>query len=134
MQVRANPLPAGRYWIFVQQSALEIMERWLKTNVNTVTLERRENSGGLWPFVSPNESFFIFAVRSPTLWTRGIGFPNAADSATQAAADVTQRPPPLTVKQAAKDVLETASEAATSAVTATVLVVAIVLWVSSQRR
>ena len=40
-QVRANPLPAGRYWIFVQIRIIEILELWLKYPVVT-TLKREE--------------------------------------------------------------------------------------------
>ena len=131
-QVRKNPLPAGRYWIFVQAPSIEILDQWLR--YPGVTVERREESGGLRPFVSPSEVFVLFEISLPLPWPRGIGFPNAAAADERKAADVKQRPPPLTVKQVAKDIVETASEAAAEAITGTVIVVAIVLWAASQRR
>ena len=131
-QVRKNPLPAGRYWIFVQAPSIEILDQWLR--YPGVTIEKREESGGFKPFVSPNEVFVLFEISLPLPWPRGIGFPNAAAADERKAADVKTRPPPLTVKQAVKDIAETASEAATSAITGTVIVVAIVLWAASQRR
>lgn len=134
MMVRANPLPVGRYWIFVQAPALAIFERWLQTNGSSVALERREDSGGMKPFLTPNESFFIFRVSQPTPWPRGVGFPNTADAATERAADVVQRPPPLTARQVAKDIVQTASEAATGAATATVVIGVLVVWALSRNR
>ena len=75
-QVRANPLPAGRYWIFVQSPSIEILEQWLK--YPGVTTLKREESGGMRPFVSPNEVFVLFEISLPLPWPRGIGFPNSA--------------------------------------------------------
>jgi hypothetical protein len=131
-QIRKNPLPAGRYWIFVQAPSIEILDQWLK--YPGVTVLKREESGGLRPFVSPNEVFVLFEISLPLPWPRGIGFPNAAALNETQASDVVQRPPPMTVKQAAKDIIETASEAATEAITGTVILAAIVLWAVSQRR
>jgi hypothetical protein len=131
-QIRKNPLPAGRYWIFVQAPGIEILDQWLK--YPGVTVLKREESGGLRPFVSPNEVFVLFEISLPLPWPRGIGFPNAAALNENQASDVVQRPPPMTVKQAAKDIIETASEAATEAITGTVIVAAIVLWAVSRRR
>jgi hypothetical protein len=131
-QVRANPLPAGRYWIFVQAPSIEILDQWLR--YPGVTVEKREESGGMRPFVSPNEVFVLFEISLPLPWPRGIGFPNSAAPSERQAADVKQRPPPLTVKQVVKDIAETASEAAGEAIAGTVLVAVVVLWALSRRR
>jgi len=109
--VRENPLPKGRYWIFVQKPALPVFERWLEGNAATVTLERREDSGGMRPFLTPNESFFLFSVNAPTVWTRGAGFPNTAGDVVKAD-DVGQRPPPLTTAGIVRDIVQTAEESA----------------------
>lgn len=132
--VRKNPLPPGRYWIFVQQPSSEIFDLWLKQHSGEVQVEKREDSGGVWPFISPLESFVIFRVDAATVWPRGVGFPNAADPATTKAADVVTRPPPPTVKDVVKDIEETAAEAASAAMTGTVVIAAIVLWVMSRNR
>lgn len=131
-QIRKNPLPAGRYWIFVQQPSIDILDQWLK--YPGVEVEKREESGGLRPFVSPNEVFVIFDISLPLPWPRGIGFPNSAAPDERQATDVKQRPPPQTVKQVVKDIAETASEAATEAVTGTVVLALIALYIMSRSR
>lgn len=123
---RKNPLPPGRYWIFIQKQSLDIFELWLKKNADIVTVEKREDSGGMRPFVNPNESYFIFNVKEATIWPRGVGFPNIADSATKQAADVVQRPPAPTVKDVITDIEKTAAEAAGDVVTA--VVIGLALW------
>jgi len=123
--VRKNPLPPGRYWIFIQKASLDIFEQWIRSP--SVTVEKREDSGGFWPFISPNESWFLFEISLPTPWPRGVGFPNAADPSTHQATDVVDRPPPVTAKQIAKDIVETASEAAKGAMTGTAIVAIIVI-------
>ena len=131
-QVRANPLPAGRYWIFVQSPSIEILEQWLK--YPGVTTLKREESGGMRPFVAPNEVFVLFEISLPLPWPRGIGFPNSAAPDEHEAADVKTRPPPLTVRQAPKDIIQTASESASEAVTTIVIVAAVYLYFSNRRR
>lgn len=132
-QVRQNPLPVGRYWIFVQGQAQDILKLWFQQHTGTVEIEKTEPSGGVWPFLSAYETFYIFYVTSPTTWPRGIGFPNA-DPTAQKAADVMQRPPAPTVKETVKDIAETASEAATNAIGVTALLAVIVLWALSRNR
>ena len=132
-QVRENPLPKGRYWIFVQKPALPVFEAWLQGNAATVTLERREDSGGLRPFLTPNESFFIFSVNAPTVWTRGAGFPNTAGDVTKAD-DVGKRPPPITPGSIIRDMVETAEEGARDTLIAVGVLAAIYYLATRSRR
>jgi hypothetical protein len=125
---RKNPLPPGRYWIFIQKQSLDIFELWLKKNADVVTVEKREDSGGMRPFLNPNESYFIFNVKEASIWPRGVGFPNIADAETKQASDVVQRPPPPTVADVVKDIEKTAAEAASDMMIAAIIVGLILLW------
>jgi hypothetical protein len=112
--VRKNPLPPGRYWIYIQKAAQDIFDLWLKKNPDVVTVEKKETSGALWPIIAPDETFYVFNVKEPTIWPRGVGFPNTADAAVKSSNDVTKRGPPTTAKDVLKDIEQTASEAAKS--------------------
>lgn len=112
--VRKNPLPPGRYWIYIQQASQDIFDLWLKKNSDVVTVERKDSSGGLWPLIAPNETFYVFLVKEAgIIWPRGVGFPNTADASVKTSNDVTQRPPAPTTKEVLKDIERTAYEAAT---------------------
>jgi len=134
--VRANPLPPGRYWIFIGKASLDIFELWLKKNADVVTVEKKETYGDVWPIIKPDEAFYIFAVKEKTIWPRGVGFPNTADPTITSPADVKTRGPVPTVKDVVKDIAQTAAEAASSATGSlvTIAVIAGLVWAYTQGR
>jgi len=133
--VRKNPLPPGRYWIYIQQSAQDIFDLWLKKNSDgTVTVEKKQTYGDVPLLLKPVETFYVFNVTAPSIWPRGVGFPNAADASVKEAADVVQRPPPMTAGDVLKDITSTASEAADRAITWAVIIGLGWLFISSQGR
>ena len=109
--MRKNPLPPGRYWIYIQKPSAEVWEGWLKRNADVVTVEKKEEYGGLGPFINPNETFYIFNVKEPTIWPRGVGFANTADPSVKGSEDTVIRPPPMTPADVLRDMEETAAEA-----------------------
>jgi hypothetical protein len=131
--VRKNPLPVGRYWIFIQANSQDIFDLWLKKNADAVTVERKDTYGGLWPIIKPNETFYVFAVKEEgIIWPRGVGFPNSADATVKTPDDVKQRGPVPTAADVVKDIAETASEAATSMLT-TAAVLALIWYFANKR-
>jgi hypothetical protein len=129
--MRKNPIPVGRYWIYIQKPSADVWERWLAINKDIVSVERKDESGALWPFIKANETFYIFNVKEPTIWPRGVGFANTAGPQVTSPEDTVQRPPPPTVTDILTDMANTASEAAGTAVTGLLILGA--LWWYSQR-
>lgn len=127
-QVRKNPLPVGRYWIYILGGASQdIFDLWLKKNSDVVKVETKEaihdpnlsqpdvtppGMPGVPSIGTPLQTFYVFNVLEPSIWPRGVGFPNAADTNVHTTNDVTKRPPIPTVVDVAKDIAETAAEAA----------------------
>jgi len=127
-QVRKNPLPPARYWIYIQGGkSQEIWDLWLKKNSDVLTIEQKQAEGlpnlsqpdvtppgmpGVEPAGKAFETFYIFTLKEPAIWPRGVGFPNTAEPAVTKASDVTTRPPVPTVVDVVKDIAETAAEAA----------------------
>ncbi len=140
--VRKNPLPAGRYWIYVNKASqsIDIFELWLKKNADIVTVERKDTYGDLWPFISPNEIFYIFVLKEPTIWPRGVGFPNEADASVKTPDDTKIRGPVPTAADVLRDIEETAAEAGKKVMsaafdwTALVAIGAIIYFASRSRR
>lgn len=114
--VRKNPLPAGRYWIYIRKGAsADIFELWLSHHKDVVTVERKDMYGDLWPIIKADETFYVFNTKSPVVWPRGVGFPNAADATVKTPDDTKIRGPTPTYKDVVKDIEETAAEAAAAA-------------------
>jgi len=91
---RRQPLPPGRYWITVTNSA-NAPERiahflaWAESNRQTVIVDKKEPLGGI-----VDGLFAIFTVLQKTTWdARQFGFPNVAGPEIQQASDTVQRPP-----------------------------------------
>jgi hypothetical protein len=125
--VRKNPLPAGRYWIDIPRGSQDIWDLWLKKNADVVHVEKKESDSWLKTSITN----YIFTVDEPTIWPRGVGFPNTAGAEVKKKADVVQRPPPPTAADVVKDIAQTASEAATQAYILAAIVVVAVLWSKS---
>jgi len=113
--VRKNPLPAGRYWIYIQKPSADIWALYLKKNADILTVERKDTYGELWPFISPNETFYIFSTKEPSIWPRGVGFANTAGAEVKSPDDTKIRGPVPTYKDVLHDIEETAAEAAAAA-------------------
>lgn len=114
--VRNNPLPAGRYWIYIRKGASsDIFELWLAQHADVVTIERKETSGDLWPIIKPDETFYVFVTKDKVVWPRGVGFPNTADATVKTPEDTKTRGPTPTYKDVLHDIEETAAEAAAKA-------------------
>jgi hypothetical protein len=126
-QVRKNPLPAGRYWIFIQAASQDIWDLWAKKNSDVLTIEvnnpiadpnlsQPDISVPGMPGVEvpgkPNERFYIFALKEPAIWPRGVGFPNVATPDVTMQRQVQTRPPIPTAVDVVKDIAQTAAEAA----------------------
>lgn len=88
---RANPLPAGRYWVDVFETDSPDFSSWLGANRSTVSIVSTEhfdaNAGG------PARDWVLFQVSAPTPWN-GPGFPTIADASVTSSSDTAQRPPP----------------------------------------
>jgi hypothetical protein len=133
--VRKNPLPAGRYWIFIQKASQDIFDLWLKKNSDVITIEKKETYGdlGVPLLIKPNESFYVFLVSEPTIWPRGVGFPNTADATVKQSGDVKKRGPVPTATDVITDIQETASEAANNVLIAVVIIGGILLFAKTHR-
>lgn len=88
---RANPLPAGRYWVDVFATDSPDFSSWLAANRSTVSIVSTEhfdaNAGG------PARDWVLFQVSAPTPWS-GPGFPTIADASVTSSSDTAQRPDP----------------------------------------
>jgi hypothetical protein len=88
---RANPLPAGRYWVDVFTLQEAAFQDWLKrnkANVMVTTTESYDPIDG-----NPGRVWRLFEVRTPVTW-EGPGFPTIATPEIKTSEDTVQRPPP----------------------------------------
>ncbi len=100
---RQNPLPAGRYWLFVSEPHRAAFESWRAVNAASVKVEVTESETNTTP---PTE-FFIFntvervpvpggtgSIAVPLEWdAKMFGFPSIAGPEVHSSADVTKAPP-----------------------------------------
>lgn len=135
-QVRKNPLPAGRYFVYQREGSKgqEIFEAWLKRNTDIVTVEQKQRtdplaemspSGWIQPGLSPvpgagpigpttaapeGDVFYLWTLKEPTIWPRGCGFPNEAEASVKSSSDATIRPPTPTAADVMEDIEHSAAE------------------------
>lgn len=93
MQVRANPLPPGIYWVDAFGADLAPFTLWTAQESVRVLKTRA--------YSDPEGSWFLFEVLEPTEWN-GPGFPTESSEETEHE-DTVQRPDPETVG----DILDT---------------------------
>lgn len=96
-EMRQNPLPAGRYWVFVSKPHSAAFETWRAINKDSVHVEVTE---------ATEPAFFIFTVAEsvkvpggtstitiPVQWDANtFGFPSVAGPEVKSSSDVTQAP------------------------------------------
>lgn len=96
---RADPIPAGRYWLNFRNEVMDgggqaqVWQTWVRKNSATVKVEVTDGANDDFAFV-------VFRVSSPTpRWPSAplkdfLGFPSYAGSKVAGSADVIQSPPP----------------------------------------
>jgi hypothetical protein len=86
---RANPLPAGRYWVDVFAPDAEAFGAWLSANRATVRIRTTEHYDS-----TPPRDWYLFEVTAPTSW-QGPGLPTIAASNVTSSSDTAVRPDPV---------------------------------------
>lgn len=91
--VRQNPLPVGRYWVWIAAAKEPVFLAFRVKYPNEVKVESNEvaTHDGYGAAETRSGTTYIFSVSSPVQWPSGIGFPNTADGTIQKPADVLQR-------------------------------------------
>lgn len=115
---RRDPLPPGRYWVYVLEDELEAFDEWAREHspsVHVVASERKKKLSSYTPaiFVTRPDlsiimeeagAWFLFDVTAPVPWV-GFGFPTiVTDPTITRSEQVEQAPEPLPDDQLAKDV------------------------------
>lgn len=115
---RRDPLPAGRYWIYVLEEELADWDEWASEHSSTIHVVASERKKKLSPFIPaifvtrPDLSiimeaagaWILFDVLSPTAWV-GFGFPTiVTDPTIRQSSEVEQAPEPEPDDQLARDV------------------------------
>lgn len=114
---RREPLPAGRYWIYILEDELEDWDEWAEDNaltVHVVASERKTKLPSHAPAVMVTRpdlsiimeaagAWFLFDVLSPTPWV-GFGFPTiVTDRSISQSIHVEQAPDPVPDDQLGMD-------------------------------
>lgn len=132
MMVRTNPLPAGRYWIWIAADKESV---WLKYRVNHFGVLMIESESATHEGYGWNETrsgtTYIFTTTAPIPWLAGVGFPNTAPAELKTA-DTIQRPQVPTLADDVRRIATEAQEAANTLVT--VVVVGVLIWALTKRR
>lgn len=106
---RRDPVPAGRYWVFLKKEEIPAWQSWVKNSSPNVAVVASETQfvtpdGMLWA-VSPESAtrldvlkeargeWILFDVKAPTPWV-GFGFPTIADGSVKSSTDVITAPSP----------------------------------------
>ena len=115
---RRNPLPPGRYWVYVLEDELEAWDEWAREHSATVRVVASEQKKKLPAFrpaifaTRPDLSiimdeagaWILFDVTAPTEWV-GFGFPTiVTDMTITQSSQVEQAPAPDPDDQLARDV------------------------------
>jgi hypothetical protein len=133
-QIRKNPLPAGRYWVWIASNKEPV---WLALRIKNADLLKVESEAATHEGYGWNEyrsgTTYIFTLSGPMIWPAGIGFANTAGADTTTA-DTVQRGQVPTLSEDLQELERKASELVTEATTTTLIIIGIVLWVASQRR
>lgn len=88
---RANPLPAGRYWVDVFTPQEAAFQAWLQKNKSNVAVTTTESFDPIDSY--PGRVWRLFEVNAPVSW-EGPGFPTIAGANVQTSGDTVQRPDP----------------------------------------
>ena len=106
--VRADPVPAGRYWAYIDESEVEKWQAWVKASggaVKTIVMEPQREVYRWIPAVfvtrldlsiiqSVVGYWVLFDVLAPTKWI-GLGYPTSVvDTAVRSSVDVMTAPAP----------------------------------------
>lgn len=115
---RRDPLPVGRYWIYVLEDELDGWDEWARehsTSVRVVATERKKKLPEFRPAIFSTRpdlsiildeagAWILFDVLSPTPWV-GFGLPTiVTDMSITQSSQVEQAPDPVPDDQLAKDV------------------------------
>ena len=115
---RRDPLPPGRYWIYVLEDELEDWDEWARDHSGAVHVVASERQTTLSPYTPavmatrPDGSiimdaagaWILFDVMAPTPWV-GFGFPTiVTDPTITRSEQIVQAPAPDPDDQLAKDV------------------------------
>lgn len=108
--VRTNPLPTGRYWIWI---AADKEPAWLALRQQNLEVLKIESEAATHEGYGWNETrsgtTYIFTVTGSLAWPTGIGYPNTAGDDVKTPADVLQRPQVPTLSETATEVTDWAA-------------------------
>lgn len=134
-QVRKNPLPAGRYWIWIEAKK---EPDWLALRVRNFDVIKVESEAATHEGYGWNETrsgtTYIFTLSGPMTWPSGFGFANTA-AADLKTADTVQRGQIPTMSEDLQELERKAREVAESAgsFTTTIIIVGVLLYFASRR-
>lgn len=133
---RRRPLPAGRYWIDVLASDLELWTVWSSVmmkldHLKVITTESYDAVGG-----AEARDFIIFETSAETIgWPEKLGSPTIAAKNVTSSADVTNKPDaPLDVTDQVAASLDSMKTGAKAAIGVGVAIGVVVLGVALFRR
>lgn len=121
---RKDPVPPGRYWLFLLEGEEEKWQDWVHehaASVRVVATERKEKLAAYRPAIfatRPDLSIImeeggewvLFDVLAPTPWV-GLGFPTiVTDPNVRSSSNIEQAPPPAPDDQLAREVWGRVSE------------------------
>jgi hypothetical protein len=132
-QVRRNPLPAGRYWIWI---AADKEPQWLAYRVKNFDVLKIESEQATHEGYGASETrsgtTYIFTTKEPIIWPAGIGFSNTAGQEVKKPSDVIQRGQVPTLRETATEVTDWASGFAVDV--QTLVVIGLVVYVLANNR
>jgi hypothetical protein len=131
--VRANPLPAGRYWIWIAANKESV---WLAFRVKyfgtlVIESEAATHEGYGWNETRSGTTY-IFTTSEPVPWPSGIGFPNTAP-ATLKTADTVQRGQVPTLREEIRTAADDAAAAAQEQFVSLIVIGGLVYYFATKR-
>lgn len=121
---RRDPVPKGRYWLFLLEGEEETWGEWVTDHAATVRVVATERKTKLSPWrpaifstrpdlsiiMEEGGSWVLFDVLAPTPWV-GLGFPTiVTDASVQSSTQVEQAPAPKPDDELAREVWGRVSE------------------------
>lgn len=130
---RRDPLPKGRYWIFLLEGEDPQWQAWVRAHASTVRVrvtERKERLESYTPAIFSTRpdlsiimedggTWVLFDVLAPTPWV-GLGFPTIVDNPEIASSSQVEQAPPPEPELKPGDVIRTAAFAVGAIVLAAV--------------
>ena len=119
---RRDPLPTGRYWVYLDDSEGDAWLAWVKSTggaVKTLVMEEQRSVARWipviflirpdWTIIESTEGFWVlFDVLSPVKWG-GFGLPTTViDPAVRSSTDIATAPPPVASDNPILDFLQKA--------------------------